>query len=184
MASRASVPCCFRRLHSSAPRPPEIISSTIASCPALSSHRLGLVGGEGRHFISLGAQEELPRSAATGSRSASRTSSRVRTPEPSFTGADRLALLREQPVGVGRRKPARDLRRDEAELLHLLAGVKPVSARAPLRDDRRVALLPVADRRGRNFQHSSYCPNAVDAAISPNLISHAGDASRPVRWSG
>ena len=61
MASTAPASCCFRRRHSSAPRPPEIISSTIASCgPALEPLLLGFVDRQRQvHLIALGAQEEL-----------------------------------------------------------------------------------------------------------------------------
>ena len=88
------------------------------------------------------------------------------------------ALLGEQPVSVCRRQAARDLGRDEAQLLHLIARVEAVSPRAALRDDRLVAVLPVADRRGRDPQHSSYRPDAVDAATPTDFLWHARDANR------
>ena len=75
-------------------------------------------------------------------------------------------------MSVGRRQAARDLRRDEAQLLHLVARVEAVSPRAALRDDRPVALLPVADRRDRNPQHPSHRTDAVDAATPASFIRH------------
>ena len=172
MASTAPASCCFRRRHSSAPRPPEIISSTIASWGRLSSHCSSASSTASARCTSYPSvrRKNCARSAATGSRSASSTSSRVRSPGPSLhRPADHPRLVGEQAVGVGRREPARHLRRDEAQLLHVIAGVQAVSARAPLRDDRRVALLPVADRRNRNAEHPSHRTDAVDAAAAASL---------------
>ena len=61
MASTAPASCCLSRRHSSAPRPPEIISSTIASCGlTLEPLLLGVADRQRQvHVIALGAQEEL-----------------------------------------------------------------------------------------------------------------------------
>ena len=75
-------------------------------------------------------------------------------------------------MSVGSRKALRDLRREKAQLLYLIAGVQTVPARAPFRNDRPVPLLPVANRRDRNSQQSSHGPEAVDAATLATFISH------------
>ena len=156
-ASTAPAPCCFRRRHRSAPTPPEIISSTIASCgPTLEPLLLGFAGRQGQvHVVPLGAQEELRQFRRHGiafGDQHEQPRSRAWTVVPQ--GLATLAVFGEQSVRVGRREPARNLRRDEAQLLHLIARVEAVSPRAPLRDDRRVALLPIADRRDRNARAS------------------------------
>ena len=177
MASTAPASCCFRRRHRSAPRPPEIISSTIASCGRLSSHCSSASPTAERqvHVVALGAQEELRQVRRHGiafgeqheqPRASAWTVVRQGWP-PSL-------LLGEQPVRVGRREPARNLRRDEAQLLHVVARVEAVSPRAPFRDDRRVALLPVADRRDGNLEHPSHRTDAVDAALAASLSDTAG----------
>ena len=81
-------------------------------------------------------------------------------------------------MSVGRREAARHLRRDEAQLLHLVARVEAVAPRAPFRDDRPVALLPVTDRRGGNLEHPSHRADAVDAAAAAKFIRHGVDANR------
>ena len=171
-----SIVLLFKRRHSSAPRPPEIISSTIASCGRLSSHCSSASPTAKARCTSYPSvrRKNCARSAATGSRSASSTSSRVAPFRSSFAkGWPLFALLGQQPVSVGRRQAPRNLRRDEAQLLHLVARIEAVSPRAAFRDDRPVALLPVADRRGRNPQHPRHRTDAVDAATPASFIRHA-----------
>ena len=111
-----------------------------------------------RHGIAFGDQHEQPRTSAW---------TVVRS-----TAWPTRAAFGEQSVRVGRREPARNLRRDEAQLLHVVARVDAVSPRAPLRDDRRVALLPVADRRDGNPEHSGHRTDAVDAAAPATFVRH------------
>jgi hypothetical protein len=82
-------------------------------------------------------------------------------------------------VGVGGGQPARDLGRDEAQLLHLVAGVEAMASRAPVRDDRLVALLPVADRRGGEIEHPGDGADAVDPAAATGWLGHAAMLTAP-----
>src|SRR6202012_3206452 len=54
---------------------------------------------------------------------------------------------------------------DETQLFKLLARVEPAPAFAALGHDQSVAILPTADRRGRQTKHPGDGPDAVDAAI-------------------
>ena len=126
--------CCFRRLHSSAPRPPEIISSTIASgagSRATAPRRRRRRGH--LHVVALGAQEELCEVRRHGVA----LGDQHEQPRPGIVlrlpGWPSCVAFGEQAVGVGRREPARHLRRDEAQLLHVVARVQPMPAAASLR---------------------------------------------------
>ena len=98
--------------------------------PALEPPLLGFVGRQGQlHLIALGAQEELlpaqpPRDRV---RRAARAAACRRLAPSCIRGWPASRVLGEQPVRVGRRETTRDLRRDEPELLHLVAGVEAVS---------------------------------------------------------
>ena len=148
--------------------------------PTLEPLLLGVAHRQSQvHLVALGAQEELRqirghRITFGEQHEQPRTTASVVVRQ----GLAGFALFGQQPVSVGRRQAARNLRRDEAQLLHLVARVEPVSPRAAFRDDRPVALLPVADRRGRNPQHSSHRTDAVDAATPAKFIRHARDANR------
>ena len=74
------------------------------------------------HVVALGAQEELRQ--VRGHRVAfgeQHEQARPTVPAAGRQGLAAFALVGQQPVSVGRRQAARYLRRDEAQLLHLVA---------------------------------------------------------------
>ena len=123
MASTAPASCCFSRRHNSAPRPPEIISSTIASCGLLSSHcSSASPTASPVHPRPLGAQEELRQVRGHGiAFGEQHEQPRTTVSTVARRGLTTFALVCQQPMSVGRRQAARHLRRDEAQLLHLVA---------------------------------------------------------------
>ena len=166
----------------------EIISSTIASWGRLSSpvpRPRRPRAGERRQ--PLGTQEEFPWSAAT---------DRVRRAAPAAAyrplgrRSSRAGHSPPVPPAAGARRPLRVHAKSAPRQSGVAPpgrGIQTVAPSAPLRDDPRVALLPVADRRRRNVQHAGHRTNAVDAAPRPSFIrhgSHGSHASRSRRGPG
>jgi hypothetical protein len=125
------------------------------------------------HLVPLGAQEELLQVRRDGI-ALGDEHEQARSDAWAVVRRRRatLAVLAEQPVRISRRESARHLRRDEAQLLDVVARVEAVPARAPLRDHRRVALLPVANRRDRNLEHPRHRTDAVHAAAPARFVGH------------
>src|SRR5689334_3402743 len=69
-------------------------------------------------------------------------------------------------MGLGWLEPSSESLLNEAELLDLFAGVKPVAAVAAFGRHEAVAVLPVADRRGWNVEHALNGANAVNRKVT------------------